>query len=344
MKQLVLFFAITSLMASCATNSETLKVLSLPKQIVLEPTVHRLSDDASPSAMYIKNDKLILLDSRIKDYFLKVFDLKSKNLLYQFGTLGRASNEFVQIGRIMNTGEGLEVVDMGTKIKYIEFGDTCANCTIIAENAPFGLNPRANYNLIKMNDSIYLMGNEKWEEDKLQLKWYNIRSDQSTPFVDIEKDYFDFMGTSGSIVDNRKDKKLMIFYTHSPVYKIVDFDGKLISRNQIKESVSNSETIATINSSERNGIVPDIDNLYCTNFVATKNFIFAEFLNTTMMKSLKLEQSNIVQFDWDGNVIGNYLLNDKVRCFTVSDDETTIYASPRMQTEPVLYEYQIPAN
>jgi hypothetical protein len=181
-----------------------------------------------------------------------------------------------------------------------------------------------NFNqLAQINDSI-VVGYTIFKDEK-DLLFFNTRTNKS--WYD-----FDFPDVGINIPDNylgitflkyiglKPDKKRIAFaYQRFPMLRIYSMDGKLIKDVRIKEA---SKQKKFVYSSAR--AFADTYTYY-ENIVTTEKYIYAMYHETMSDASSNQTIRQIHVFDWDGNPLVKYILDDWMKTYTVNPDDSYIY-------------------
>ena len=340
-------FVAILLFTSCKDKSQ-IKNVSLPDAVDLISTPIKIDVNLLvPSRIFIKENKLIVFERDDTDMF-KVFDFPSFRHLYSFGNRGRGPNEFVHLvtgSDIINTDTEFVEVFEQIKLNYVKFTDTLA---YIHSSVPIPRFRQPINRFRKLNDSIYFYLNWLDGDDENQFTRFNLNTGERTyfaPFPDWDKTVTTpekKFGTYNQIISyDFTHKKILVFYFYFPVFSIFDFDGNAVNEIHIKNAPRTPKT----NYGE---IHLDNKIFFWSQTLSLENYIFTLWMGGesrgTIDDTFEDIKSEMLVFDWEGNIVGRYRFDRFISNFTVSEKTGKIYGLPYPGDEiiDVIYAYDLP--
>ncbi len=327
-----------TLMVACSSKSDYKdEVVDLKSPVELQSI--KISVDAellAPSKLFIYKDKLISYENISNNKF-KVFRISDVKFLYGFGSTGSGPSDFGLIDKeSINISDEVEVLDNNV-LKSIEFRDSNA---IIVKSKLISINKDLINKLRKINDTIYFCDNWYTKKDPYEYKILNVNSYKTSLFgeltahsIDRQKDEdvsqlnFQYMKSN---CYNDFYSRFFAFYFHFPVCKIFDDNGNLVRKFSIKyEKVGK----------------PELQNkIFFTEPYATDKYVYVMWVDKNK-KDVTLNMADfkpqLFVFDWNGNFVANYLLDQPIITFAVSEEQRKIYGVSF--TEPdAIFEYEMP--
>lgn len=334
MKRNVMLLLILSLLYSCKDGAfERVELLS-PQW--LDGVGKEVSADVyMPSKMLVCGKRMVVLDNTKEDVF-KVFSLPSLDYEYSFGKIGMGPDEFSVIDKesLNSDGEDLLFMDkMVMKTKNLSDPDSPIKIgrSVISET-------KETVNALKrLNDAVYVsnssmddlssefqlldVGNRVVESCGVFPDW---DSSLKTP---VQKK----MAYMKSICVNPKTGKKALFYYHYPVMRLYS------SSNSLERQICfGNDCPHMINEEDK--------MIYFTESYATEDYIYVMFVGKSKKEvGTDLENFNpqILVLDWDGNLVGNFKLDQPVITFAV--DGNKLYAFSFLDMDKC-YVYDLPLD
>jgi hypothetical protein len=321
MKNLYLFFFI-ALLASCTHQPEGPYFTDFPETQNLELKIHEVEVNIlTPSKVFPFYDKLIVFDNVEEDLF-KVFDATSLEYLYAWGKKGDAPMEFSFIDEhsIKVEGDRFEVLDRFA-LKTIEVKNDSFQ---VAHERKLSFSPTPINGLKKISDKIYFSLSELGGKSPHEFQMVDVQLDavlkgfsefpQAPENLDMQSRSVVF---NKSTVSNLFQKKFASFYLFHNQFRIFNHSGELV-----KEVILKGDQPFDFTQELRMNKVT-----YAEPF-ATDNFLYVLSVN----KSKKEIEENIDAFfpelhvfDWEGNMVKRYPLNQPITTFCVSPDDKMFY-------------------
>jgi hypothetical protein len=311
------------------------KVELQAKSIKIQTELYR------PAGLFMFNNKLIVCDYTNNDIF-KVFSAPEIKFLYSFGNIGQGPDDFVNIIKSnINVSKYFEILSRN-KLSYFEINDSSA---VRMEKQPLVItkvDPVNNFR--KLNDSLYILNNEEYS-DKYNFEFRSFNLDSKKENTLGEVIYFDkslkadpipviYLKLMNSVIYNEKNKKIVVFYYHYPVFKILSDKGDLLNLFSLKNDI---ETLSVDIKGE--------NNVFFGEPYSTDEYIFVLWVNKTK-REIEIDPGNfkpeLLVFDWNGNLVKRFGLDKPVISFAVSEDCEKIYSVSINEDDiSALYEYNI---
>lgn len=326
------------LLLSCS-ESKNIKKIDIPATVQLESTVNKSNVDLLIAArIFTYKDKLIVFEPMRENMF-KVFDLKTLNYLYSYGSRGQSGKEFVS-GIGLNdiiVSDYVEVKDGGV-IRYVEFCDTTANM-IKSNPLPLAHLKNPINRLSKISDTIYYFDNFSEEGDTNEFIKLDLSTTETSTFSPYPKWISEEISNTETFINyvksstyNKTQNKIAAFYYNFPVMKIIDG--------------TNCDVISEthLNLSDFSFSSADKEKVIFANPVSTDNYIYVMWINRTKADVSTAGgnfKPGIMVFDWTGNLLANYQLAHSAVTFTISEDSGKIY-TPSFGDENIIYTYELP--
>lgn len=285
-----------------------------------------------PSKLISHANKLIVFDDQTDNLF-KVFSLPDVNYQYSFGAIGQGPDDFLFIDKeAINDGTSLEIANRN-ELVYLNLADTGA--LQVSRTGLLFVEDGLVNGLKKINDSVYISDNYT-DDHKKALQRVNIRTNEKMEFGEVphwNKNMQTFIEKKREYAHafcvNRKSGACAEFYYHYPTFRLFSNENKLIKT-------------VTINVDKLSGDTND----KCMFFVepcATDHAIYVMWINKSkraVENDLDMFKPNLLVFDWEGNLRGNYQLDQPIISFTVAGNK--LYAPSFLETN-VIYAYDLPA-
>jgi hypothetical protein len=308
------------LAVSCHTEkANNIVELDLPDAKILHSQRKIVDTDLfRPSKIFVHKDKLIVYDD-VRDNILKVFDVNNLEYKYSFGNYGLGPNEFIFTDKeAINSSTYFEILDR-SKLYYYNVTDTGAfaidkTLFVADESGPIN-------NFKKLSDSEYLFNNNtysgKFEKEFIVYDVSNntakkigniVFFDKNLKSEDIGSQYSALQKT---ITTHNRTHKFAAFYYLYPYFKLFSDDKlcKIYHINNVKQK--------------------EMGCIYFAEPYSTDKFIYVMWINKSkdnVMNDLEKYHPQLFIFDWDGNLMQNYLLDIPVITFAVNNDDSKLYA------------------
>jgi len=323
---------------SCQSNEPSIKIINevpdsgdlLSKEITLDSTI------LIPSKILIYSDLAIIFDYG-KEALFKVHRLPDFTFLYSFGKLGEGPDEFPSISEnsLQINGRDLAVVS-GTELRKIRLERDRA---VFVDNVELLMSNSSPVNrLLMINDSTYICDIFDAKPAGPEHQMVNLaRAEEVATFGKYPEPLPEKNSNHGHLfrdfgkttVVNPKDGRMAAFYFYQNQIKFYSPQGELLQEIKIK--------IPT------NYVSEDETNMYRVEPFATEKHIYVMYLGKT--KSEMKEQSesflpHLEIWDWEGNILSRFNLDQFLTRFAVSDDFQKMYGLSFLK-EDVLFEYDL---
>ncbi len=308
-----------------------------PKELLISKKQKIEVDCLLPIMISIVKDKLVIYNE-LKENMFSVFDLNDYTLLYQFGSLGRGPEEFQFIDRnsIREYKGNLTLLDR-YRFKKIKL-DTKKMNIVSSTLIPAKFVDLSGFTLI--DDSLFIVDNRSIKtNDEIfsqSLLNYDRKVGISTfPYFNdkINSDKIKRENiTVKSMASRRSDGRICLLYTYMHRLKIFTKTGKKINDVSIGSLLTVKEDFDIENAKLLTGQVYVSDNyIYSLNINAKEDELFAGKNKTPLLEI----------WDWEGNLINIYALDEEILGFCVSEENKKIYATTLNYTNQILI-YDLP--
>lgn len=342
MKRTFIFFLliVTCILNGCKKHHDSnVKVIEVkePKELLISKKQKIDAECLLPFMILIVKDKLVIYNE-VKENKFSVFDINDYTLLYQFGSHGRGPEEFQFVDRnsIREYKGNLTLLDRYRLLK-IFLGDKkmdIVSSTLI----PAKIVDLSGFTLI--DDSLFIADNRSIKtNDEIfsqSLLDYDRRIGISTfPYFNhkINSDQIERENISvKSMASRRSDGRICLLYTYMHRIKIFTKTGKKINDVSIGPLLTVYEYFDVENAKLFTGQVYVSDNyIYSLNINAKEDELFAGKNQTPLLEI----------WDWEGNLINIYELDEEILGFCVSEENKKIYATTLNYTNQILI-YDLP--
>ncbi|MCQ2227565.1 MAG: TolB-like 6-bladed beta-propeller domain-containing protein [Bacteroidales bacterium] len=369
MKHLSIITALFALLVSSCGK----KIFEIPEDAIIlteenMPAIQYLEAERIdlPDSMFLKSDFSVFHDTILvainDDYpdptYLTVMNLNTKKVIGHYYPKGDGPNEVVAIyGNPDNNC--MKITDYPTlrqSIFYIDSvlikGDEYKPNLFQTDLSWF------TYTLI--TDSSFLVSNMfyceecgEYENKGTTPEFYF--SDLNGNHEEITKIYPFGCDCSGHITSNKKQKKVFMAYNRFPKYKILDYDLNVIKKMygpdnyyDVELGCDEGRSLFIMNNKYHsyNSAIASNDK-----YVFVRNDRVIDQPHTTNMaewgdivRETSIENNELYQFDWDGNMVGRYKVKDNLVCtITISEDSKTLFFTGYNEDRDYcLYKVQLP--
>ncbi|GHV65791.1 hypothetical protein FACS1894199_07460 [Bacteroidia bacterium] len=338
LKHTAFCFIVSALAVSCNSDKFSQVELGLPVPLKYSQRKNISVEMLMPTKIWLYNDKIIVYD-QVREDFFKVFDRKNLEYKFSFGTYGQGPNEFISTDpESINPSTYFEVLDLAfgrVKLYYYTVTDTGAfpmdQTLLVKHNYPM-------QSFKKISDSLYLLDNntssEKFENEFIlyDAPKQNIKEEfGDVIFFDetLKEKHADeqFSALLKSTTVNRFNDKFATFYYKYPYFKIFSAD-KSYNTYHIKNVEQNK---------------PDM--MYFASSYSTEKFIYVLWLEkpkNEIFGDIENFRPQLLVFDWEGNLVRNYLMDIPAITFAVQEDDSKLYATTIAESDMnTLYVYDL---
>ncbi|WP_209331284.1 BF3164 family lipoprotein [Lunatimonas salinarum] len=330
---LVLFFH------SCQSNDSSKKLISeipdsgslLSKEITLDSTV------LIPAKILVFPDKAVIFDNGKEDLF-KVYRLPEFTFLYSFGEIGEGPNEFSYVNE--NSLQAMDdnlVVVSGTNLIKIKLEN---DSSVMGESIELFMSNSSPVNgLVMIDESTYISDimDAKPGGPEHQLVHLQ-RGEELTTFgkypelsniennSQLERLYLDY---GKRTVVNPKDGRLAAFYFFQNQIKYYNSQGELMQQIEIVMPPKND--------------LEEELNMYRVEPFATSTHIYVMYVGKPkreVMKQPEIFRPHLEIWDWDGNLLERFTLDQPLTSFAVSEKFQKLYGFSYFK-EDLFFEYDL---
>ena len=291
-----------------------------------------------PIKIFLANDKIIVLDN-IENEKFKIFNLPGIVHSFSMGVEGNGPGEmkFLDPTSIEITKNGFEILE-GDRSK-IRIFDVLDDTIINSNNINLPLLGYPINRLRKISDSIYFADNEMTDFDFEHMIISTKQQKIIGRFGSYPEDELNFDQNSNKYqiygkenIYNPYKKRFLTFYYLFNRFKIYDNKG-----NQIKQvDVGKGRPNLKLNMKD--------NVLYHGALAGTKDFLFDLEIGISkneLMNDMDSFRPKINIWDWDGNPVASYTLDQPIISFTVDEKRQKLYAITFHRMNEI-YEYDLP--
>lgn len=330
------------LSVSCSNQYNKIPVVGVTRSVKLSYKPRCIDIDMlMPTKCFMQQNRLVVFEPTTEQMF-KVFNPSTMQLLYTFGNVGRADNEFaMQIyNEEITSIDKFEVYSAG-KIKTVEFGEGSATISH-TKDFPLKAGSQPINRPRKIDDNTYFYDNMSVSNKTCEYVLFDIKTRTETYFSPLQqwcgKELNDVEYNMLYMRDSRYNPyqdKIAVVYHNFPVLKIIDrksFDERLYRID-----------VEGFNPTKATG-----ETIYFVEPYVTDNYIYVMWANTSKENAVREETDftpHIFKFDWSGNMLANYELNYPIVSFTVSEQESKIYGTAIGDKDiRTIYEFEMPQD
>jgi len=324
------------------------KVISLTGRNIPE-----IKNDFFALQMGLKDSLLIFCDYENSPHF-HIYELPGFKSIGSFGSQGKGPNDIdypVFWGQIEKTENSYLIWFFQSNLMKqtcIDINKYLNSDKSIPEKT-FEMPPEmdASINVLKLNDSV-LIGTGP--DAKGEFFIYNSNSDY------FEWQSFNLCGIDDIFLEKLKSNNLLSEYKMGKI-KIKPDESKFVKSYIYLPVISvynnNAELLFSIKNEQfdlpeiENNIFSQESNIYYTNIFLTDSFIYALNQNCSLMYMGKSKDVEIDVFDWNGNAVCRYKLNEGIvasGAFAVDEPNNMIYTINPKNDNSYYSKFQINTN
>lgn len=285
----------------------------------------------NPRNIWVDDSLLIIFDSPENDdnMFLKYYSLNSLQLIRSFGTIGRGPDEYLTPRILWNTKNSFLIIE---KLKYsILFTDSILhhpNYNPQKHYVQFGLNAASEVYL--MNDSLLFIHSMMTDEQ------FSINNSNNGNYISKFTNYPHYI-TSNKLNDFICNSKvynatyllkpysfdtLAIIYKYFPVIDIVTMKDLKVKRIQfpIDKNINQVKILDKLNAALEN------ERKLYTNYTYSEKYFYLLYNGLAKENVLYNKSFEIHKFDWEGNLIVRYKLDNYIDRFCIDEKNGKIFA------------------
>jgi len=340
-RTLILFLLIvTSIFYGCKKHQDfNVEIIEdkEPKELLISKKQKIAAECLLPIMISIVKDKLVIYN-KVKENTFSVFDLNDYTLLYQFGNFGRGPEEFqfINTNSVREYKGNLTLLDR-YRFKKINLGTKKMNI-VSATLIPTKVSDLSGFTLI--DDSLFISDNRSIKTNDEIFSQSLLNDDRKVgistfPYFNdkINSDQIKRENiTAKSMASRRSDGRICLLYSYMHRLKIFTKDGKKINDVSIGPLLTVQGDFDVENAKLFTGQVYVSDNyIYGLNINAKEDELFVG----------KNRKPLLEIWDWEGNLINIYALDEEILGFCVSEENKKIYATTLNYTNQILI-YDLP--
>lgn len=290
-----------------------------------------------PIMISIVKDKLVIYN-KVKNNKFSVFDLNDYSLLYQFGNAGSGPEEFqfIHTNSVQEYKGNLTLLDR-YRFKKIYLGTNKMNI-VSSTLIPTTVTDLSGFTLI--DDSLFLTHNSSIKTNDEVFSQSLLNNDKKIgistfPFFNnkINSDQIQRENIARkSMASRRSDGRICFLYTHMHRLKIFTKTGNKINDVSIGPLLKVQSDFDMENNNLYTGQVYVSDKyIYSLNINAKEEELFAGKNRTPLLEI----------WDWEGNLVNIYALDEEILGFCVSEEHKKIYATTLNYSDQIII-YDLP--
>lgn len=342
MKQTFILFLlmVTSIFYGCKKHQDSNVTIiedKEPKQLLISKKQKIEAECLLPLMISIVKDKLVIYNE-VKENKFSIFDLNDYTLLYQFGSSGKGPEEFQLIHRnsVREYKENLTLLDR-YRFKKINLGTKKMNI-VSSTLIPIKFEDLSGFTLI--DDSLFILRNRSIKTNYEFFSQSLLNDDRKVgistfPYFNskINSDKIERENiTVKSMASRQSDGRICLLYSYMHRLKIFTKTGEKINDVSIGPLLTVPGGFDVENAKFFTGQVYVSDNyIYSLNINAKEDELFAGKNQTPLLEI----------WDWEGNFINIYALDEEILGFCVSEENKKIYATTLNYTNQILI-YDLP--
>lgn len=311
-KKLFIFIQLFTVLSACDfDNKNTHIITEFPKKKEIEITVIETAPVIlAPEEMFIMNDQIWVFQSK-KDSLFDVFALPNCNYLFSTGRKGQGPDEFIfPIGKTIQTNDsGFTILDAN----FIKFVSCQSNGALYITHSIKTFDHLAVNGFIRLNDSLVcaFTGCATGSSSDFEYQMKNLYSKKVIEFSSYPKlTTKEYEGEQRCqiyykhLTANPNERKMAAFYSFFKYFRIYSYDGVLEKEVSVKIPSYKSDNVEDW----------EKRNVYYGKPVATEKYIYVPCMG-----------NEIQVWDWNGNPIIQFSLNQTFCTFAVSENRKKIY-------------------
>ncbi|MFV0502982.1 MAG: BF3164 family lipoprotein [Lachnospirales bacterium] len=333
-----------SLLTLTSCKNEKVSIKEFPSSQKLKGTPLTTVKPYCPHKIMVE-DSLLIIINRIGDYFFQVYDTKNMNLLVEFGNKGRGPGEFNE-PTFINKKKNIEgkiynlIYDTGSKrISYINFNDFVKDKTTVIKQEKLPKKMGDPDSFVFYSDTLAITAPGDGGGGRFQLfgneKTKTTAYIPELPFKVHEDNYYPIYVTKSSLINIEK-KKFVATVPMLGQYDFFDFSGNLLYSSIIHRNENLKKTASS--SMEVN---KSVKLFYQTELKNVGNLIYSIYYKYKSNEGSFSTTSRIHIFDWDGNLVKEYLLDKLILSFAYDDFNNCFYGIAPYEEEHQIIKYDL---
>ena len=313
-KKLFIFIQLFTVLSACDfDNKNTHIITEFSKKKEIEITVIETAPVIlAPEEMFIMNDQIWVFQSK-KDTLFDVFALPNCNYLFSTGRKGQGPDEFIfPIGKTIQTNDsGFTILDAN----FIKFVSCQSNGALHITHSIKTFDHLAVNGFIRLNDSLVcaFTGCATGSSNDFEYQMKNLYSKKVIEFSSYPKlTTKEYEGEQRCqiyykhLTANPNERKMAAFYSFFKYFRIYSYDGVLEKEGFVKIPPYKYQSENVEGWTKR--------KIYYGKPVATEKYIYVPCMG-----------NEIQVWDWNGNPIIQFSLNQTFCTFAVSENRKKIY-------------------
>lgn len=278
----------------------------------------------SVSRLFITNNTLVAYEQR-KDTLFSFWSLPHCKLLFSAGSNGQGPDDFLMLDRNFKiTPKGFSVFELPSNtVKEVEIMPGNKLKTVSAKKVPTDISPLNRLLFLENNSYCFISSDEKTEYTLLDQSGNSRNVSEYPTSLGNQNEGESNQFTYNKVTVAKPDgSKFAAFYAYLKLIRFYHSDGTVL-----KEVLLEKPQLPT--TGEKKTVY------YSSHPYANDQFIY-------VITAAQADQTILEVWDWDGTPIANYLLDQKIAMFTVSEEQNKVYAVDK-EKEGVIYTYTLPA-
>lgn len=328
-KALILFWIIIISFPACRTEDGNATIISsFPKESQPEiSTILTAPVLLAPEEMFIINNQIWVFQSK-KDTLFDVFELPYCNYLFSTGQKGQGPNDFIfPIGHTIQVADGGFTILDANVVKFVK-PQTDGSLNVTSSYKAFNNIPVNGF--ISLNDSLIcaFTGCGDGSKSNYEYRIKNIHTNEVIEFSDYpsltDKEYESDKRCQiyyKHLASNSQKDKFVAFYSFFKYFRIFTLEGNLEKQVYVKTPPFKSDNVEDWTKRM----------VYYGPPVTTTQYIYAPCMG-----------NEIQVWDWNGNPIIRYSVNQTFRTFTVCENTNKIYfISAKEENENKIFSFNL---
>lgn len=316
----ITYLIILHLLVSCGT-SQSVQITDLEKIPIhtVSPRQQVMKEVLHPQAMHLFGSWVIFINSPQGDAPFYAYSKDDLSFQFHAGKFGRGNGEFFYCNPDYWECRDSSILINTNNFYKTEFTFHQDSLRIIKQDI---IGEEAMNNLLTVNDSIIIFSNEN--KAKEYSVYNTVKHQVIHSFSDFPTTRISYEETCNrdnimqkQCVINRDAQVIAAFYLRIPLIRLYDFNYKIIKEIRLKGISEKSISMIDFYNNE--------EELYFLLPYATKDRIFVLFINTTESQSYQQENTELQEWDWNGNLVRRYHIQKQIDLFCISGDAKTFY-------------------
>ncbi|AUP78668.1 BF3164 family lipoprotein [Flavivirga eckloniae] len=286
-------------------------------------------------------DSLLIINDRNPDYTMKIINLKN-NKVQNFGKKGRGPNEFqIPFSKVS--------VDKFSKKIYIRNSSNYHIYSIDSLKKGKELNKPLSKFEIKLSDTQFLINTYCKNyiiggTYKTPIGLYNIKTKASTE--KYEYDTGGSLGNQANFFSHPSKPKVIYIQSNSEIMGIVTIKNDDVERKELSWWKENNEQVTEGGKTHAKSKYSSNNRRSFMSATTSENYIYILYsgkpVGTTKESYNKARLCDMIYvFDWEGNAIKKYRLDQDVTSIALDEKNNLLYASSYGDGSPYIVKYKL---